>query len=632
MFDSGFGGLTVARAVIDLLPNEHLVYFGDTGRYPYGSKPQGDVAKYALEIADFLVAECDIKMLVVACNTAAAAAFDELTANGSSIPVVGVIEPGVRSLAPGDRHRTGRRDRNGRHHRLGAYQHTLATIPNTEHVALTALACPGFVEFVERGETSGRQVEVLAKRLLAPMVDASRRQRCCSAAPTIRSWPGPSGTSWDRDVVLVSSADETAFDITGSSTSSRCRVAPAARSEHRRFVSSRRHCVVRRSRSPSCSVPSWPGPRPTEWVTERHDRSRLLGQLRSRRRCLHRIPHRDAEATSVARRRPRHARPISNATSTPADLDAVVLTHEHPDHWLEIPVFVNVLKHFTRPSDAYRCSSLPVPPAVLRRCRHRRPGTGRTGRPSPHRRNERGGHRRSAVALQSNRSPGGDPRRPRDRRRGHLRLHLRHRTRLGPSLRSAGRSSWPSPSRHLPDRETGARFAHLTARRGGGAGGRAAGVEQLVLTHLPSRVRSGSTTAPRRAHGLRSPGRVAQVGATFSTSDTHDNEERRNDPTRRPRSDELRPVIFARDFTSMAAGSVLVSFGETQVLCTASVDDDVPRWMRGTGKGWVTAEYSMLPGSTARAGRTARRLVATRVAAPRRSSGSSAARCAAVTT
>jgi ribonuclease PH len=62
--------------------------------------------------------------------------------------------------------------------------------------------------------------------------------------------------------------------------------------------------------------------------------------------------------------------------------------------------------------------------------------------------------------------------------------------------------------------------------------------------------------------------------------------------------DELRPITFERDFTAMAAGSCLVSFGSTQVLCTASVDDDVPRWMRGRGKGWVTAEYSMLPGSS----------------------------------
>ena len=62
--------------------------------------------------------------------------------------------------------------------------------------------------------------------------------------------------------------------------------------------------------------------------------------------------------------------------------------------------------------------------------------------------------------------------------------------------------------------------------------------------------------------------------------------------------DELRPISFERDFTEMADGSALVSFGKTQVLCTASIDDDVPRWMRNSGKGWVTAEYSMLPGAS----------------------------------
>lgn len=62
--------------------------------------------------------------------------------------------------------------------------------------------------------------------------------------------------------------------------------------------------------------------------------------------------------------------------------------------------------------------------------------------------------------------------------------------------------------------------------------------------------------------------------------------------------DQLRPVSFHRDFTEMAAGSVLVTFGRTRVLCTASIDEDVPRWMKGSGKGWVTAEYSMLPGSS----------------------------------
>ncbi|MBX3315037.1 MAG: ribonuclease PH [Actinobacteria bacterium] len=72
------------------------------------------------------------------------------------------------------------------------------------------------------------------------------------------------------------------------------------------------------------------------------------------------------------------------------------------------------------------------------------------------------------------------------------------------------------------------------------------------------------------------------------------------------RPDELRPITFERDFTVQAAGSVLVSFGQTRVLCTASIDEGVPRWMRGSGKGWVTAEYSMLPGASAeRIGREA---------------------------
>lgn len=62
--------------------------------------------------------------------------------------------------------------------------------------------------------------------------------------------------------------------------------------------------------------------------------------------------------------------------------------------------------------------------------------------------------------------------------------------------------------------------------------------------------------------------------------------------------DDLRPFSFVRDFTNMTMGSCLVTFGETRVLCTASVEDDVPRWMKGKGEGWVTAEYSMLPGSS----------------------------------
>ena len=62
--------------------------------------------------------------------------------------------------------------------------------------------------------------------------------------------------------------------------------------------------------------------------------------------------------------------------------------------------------------------------------------------------------------------------------------------------------------------------------------------------------------------------------------------------------DELRPIEMLRDFTEFPSGSTLISMGKTRVLCTASVNEDVPRWMKNTGKGWVTAEYSLLPGSS----------------------------------
>src|SRR6478752_6510877 len=102
MFDSGFGGLTVARALIDLLPAEHLVYFGDTGRYPYGPRPQGEVARFAAQITDLLVERHDAKLVIVACNTASAAALDELVER-TEVPVVGVIDAGVRALVQATR-------------------------------------------------------------------------------------------------------------------------------------------------------------------------------------------------------------------------------------------------------------------------------------------------------------------------------------------------------------------------------------------------------------------------------------------------------------------------------------------------------------------------------------------------
>ena len=102
MFDSGFGGLTVARAVIDLLPAEDLVYIGDTGRYPYGPRPQDEVRVFARELAWSLVKDFDAKAVIVACNTAAAAAWASWP-RSSPVPVLEVIEPGARALVQATR-------------------------------------------------------------------------------------------------------------------------------------------------------------------------------------------------------------------------------------------------------------------------------------------------------------------------------------------------------------------------------------------------------------------------------------------------------------------------------------------------------------------------------------------------
>lgn len=235
MFDSGLGGLTVARALIDLLPEEHLVYVGDTGRYPYGSRPLPEVAGFAREICRLLVEDHGAKLVVVACNTASAAALEELQGT-TPVPVVGVIEPGVRaSVEVSASRRIGVIATVGTV-ASGAYQRafTLAAGPD---LALTCAACPGFVEFVERGEVASDQVVVLAERLLAPVVAAQVDTLLlgCTHYPflarTISDVVG-------RDVVLVSSADETAFEVADTLEKSAAARAPGSGPARRRFLSS----------------------------------------------------------------------------------------------------------------------------------------------------------------------------------------------------------------------------------------------------------------------------------------------------------------------------------------------------------------------------------------------------------
>jgi glutamate racemase len=209
MFDSGFGGLTVARATIDLLPAEDLVYIGDTGRYPYGSKPLDEVRRYARELAWSLVEDYHAKAIVVACNTATAAGLDDLRRE-LPVPIIDVIEPGARALVSTTV--TGQVGVIGTVGTMASGAYVNAVAATGRPVSLTSAACPGFVEFVERGQTTGDEVTVLAERLLAPIREAGVDALLlgCTHYPflarTISEVMG-------HEVTLVSSADETAFAV-----------------------------------------------------------------------------------------------------------------------------------------------------------------------------------------------------------------------------------------------------------------------------------------------------------------------------------------------------------------------------------------------------------------------------------
>ncbi len=235
MFDSGFGGLTVARAVIDLLPDEDVVYIGDTGRYPYGNRSLEELKEFSRQLGWSLVKEFGAKAVVVACNTAASAALAELTAE-LPVPVIGVVEPGARALVQATR--SGRVGVIATVATVGSGSYQRAVESTGADVRLTCAACPGLVEFVERGETSGDQVTILTERLLAPIRDADVDTLLlgCTHYPYLAR---VIGEVMGPDVVLVSSADETAFavrDQLGAAGLLRTRP-PDATPEHRFYSS-----------------------------------------------------------------------------------------------------------------------------------------------------------------------------------------------------------------------------------------------------------------------------------------------------------------------------------------------------------------------------------------------------------
>lgn len=207
IFDSGVGGLTVARAVSAMLPRESVIYLGDTARSPYGPKPIADVRRYSLEVLDALVAE-GVKMLVIACNTASAAMLRDARER-YDVPVVEVIGPAVRTAIS--------TTRNGQVGVIGttgtigsgAYQDMLGV---DERLTVRAQACPRFVEFVEAGITDSPEVLAVAEDYLAPLRDAGVDTLVlgCTHYPFLE---GAISYVMGPDVSLVSSDTETAKDV-----------------------------------------------------------------------------------------------------------------------------------------------------------------------------------------------------------------------------------------------------------------------------------------------------------------------------------------------------------------------------------------------------------------------------------
>ncbi|MFF3666873.1 glutamate racemase [Microtetraspora malaysiensis] len=207
IFDSGVGGLTVARAIIDQLPHEPIVYVADTARQPYGPKAIAEVRRYALEVMDHLV-EHDVKMLVIACNSASAAVLRDARER-YDVPVVEVIQPATR--------RAVRATRNGKVGVIGtratiasmAYHDAFAAAPDVELIGVPA---PLLVDFVERGETMSDELIEVIRGYLKPIQDAGCDTLIlgCTHYPLLT---GAVSYVAGDGVTLVSSAEETAKDV-----------------------------------------------------------------------------------------------------------------------------------------------------------------------------------------------------------------------------------------------------------------------------------------------------------------------------------------------------------------------------------------------------------------------------------
>lgn len=232
VFDSGIGGLTVVREIMSQLPDEDVIYFGDTARVPYGPKSPKTVQRYSREITSFLEDQ-GVKAVVIACNTATAHALEALRAD-FTLPIIGVIEPGSRAGARATT--AGRIGVIGTHGTIasGAYQRAIRAVD--PRIDVTAAACPLFVPFVEEGWLDHPATSLVAAEYLAPMTAAGVDTLVLGCThypllkPLIADILGP-------DVQLIDSAEETAAETARTLEAAHLAAPPSAEPRYR-FVAS----------------------------------------------------------------------------------------------------------------------------------------------------------------------------------------------------------------------------------------------------------------------------------------------------------------------------------------------------------------------------------------------------------
>lgn len=208
VFDSGVGGLTVAREIMRQIPNERIVYFGDTARVPYGSKSKETVTKYSRQIVRFLETQ-EVKAIVIACNTASAYALDQIEKE-IQIPIIGVVKPGAKTAS--ETTRNGKVGVIATEGTINSEIYTKYIKQLNQNVEVIGKACPLFVPLVEEGLLEDPVTDEIAQRYLSVLIDSGIDTLIlgCTHYPLIRSTVG---RVMGEGVTLVNPAYETAIEL-----------------------------------------------------------------------------------------------------------------------------------------------------------------------------------------------------------------------------------------------------------------------------------------------------------------------------------------------------------------------------------------------------------------------------------